>query len=101
MLIGRGSVINTGPLFLISLLPSAILSGGAWLAKRVALKGADSDSKQELETEINGASKRTQNGGNSVSNGTGGAHETLEMEPILRNRMSHTNNGIQSRDSRM
>ena len=37
LLIGRGSVINTGPLFLISLLPSAILSGGAWIAKRVAL----------------------------------------------------------------
>ena len=92
MLIGRGSVINTGPLFLISLLPSAILSGGAWLAKRVALKGVDSDSKQELETKINGASKCTQNGG---------AHETLEMGPILRNRMSRTNNGIQSRDSRM
>ena len=39
ILIGKGSVINTGPLFLISLLPSIILTGGAWLAKRVAFKG--------------------------------------------------------------
>ena len=38
LLIGRGSVINTGPLFLISLLPSALLSGIAWIAKRVALE---------------------------------------------------------------
>ena len=37
LLIGRGSAINTGPLFVISLLPSVMLSGIAWVAKRVTL----------------------------------------------------------------
>ena len=46
-LIGRGSVINTGPLFLISLLPSAILSGGAWIAKRIALNDPDSKGEED------------------------------------------------------
>jgi hypothetical protein len=51
LLIGRGSVINTGPLFLISLLPSALLSGGAWIAKRIALNDPDStDDMKNHET---------------------------------------------------
>ena len=41
MLIGKGSVINTGPLVVLSLLPSALLSGFAWIAKEIALKPAD------------------------------------------------------------
>ena len=55
MLIGRGSVINTGPLFLISLLPSALLSGGAWFAKRVALndeESTDSEAETGLQNEL-------------------------------------------------
>ena len=95
MLIGRGSVINTGPLFLISLLPSAILSGGAWIAKRVALKGEFEDSEQESETVVNGKHK-----GNGISNGTGGTHETLHMGRVL-NRMSHSGDGIQSHNTRL
>ena len=50
LLIGRGSVINTGPLFLISLLPSAVLSGGAWIAKRIALNNPK-NTNEELEVE--------------------------------------------------
>ena len=50
-LIGRGSVINTGPLFLISLLPSAVLSGGAWIAKRIALNDPDSKDEEESQDE--------------------------------------------------
>ena len=50
-LIGRGSVINTGPLFLISLLPSAVLSGGAWIAKRIALNDPDSKDEEDEEKE--------------------------------------------------
>ena len=37
LLVGRGSVINTGPSFIISLIPSVILTGGAWLAKKLTL----------------------------------------------------------------
>ena len=83
MLIGRGSVINTGPLFLISLLPSAILSGGAWIAKRVALKETtESESKEKI------ASKEcTQKEGNGISNETGDAHQMLEMEAVSPNGM--------------
>jgi hypothetical protein len=51
LLIGRGSVINTGPLFLISLLPSALLSGGAWIAKRIALNDPDSTDEEESRDE--------------------------------------------------
>ena len=54
LLIGRGSVINTGPLFLISLLPSALLSGGAWIAKRIALNDPDEgESLQDEEEKAN------------------------------------------------
>ena len=45
LLIGRGSAINTGPLFAISLLPSLLLSGVAWLAKRVALNETDNTAR--------------------------------------------------------
>ena len=59
ILIGKGSVINTGPLLLISLLPSIILTGGAWLAKRVAFKG-------KPENTAKGATSDTSNGRVSV-----------------------------------
>ena len=45
LFIGRSSAINTGPLFIISLLPSLLLSGVAWLAKRVALNETDKTAK--------------------------------------------------------
>ena len=52
LLIGRGSVINTGPLFVISLLPSALLSGGAWIVKRVALNDPENTcADEESQTE--------------------------------------------------
>ena len=51
LLIGRGSVINTGPLFLISLLPSALLSGGAWVVKRVALNDHESMDEESQDEE--------------------------------------------------
>ena len=53
LLIGRGSVINTGPLFVISLLlPSALLSGGAWTVKRVAFNDPENtESDKESLTE--------------------------------------------------
>ena len=38
--VGRGSIVNTGPLFIISLFPSIILSLGAWIAERIVLKGS-------------------------------------------------------------
>ena len=37
LIIGRGSVINTGPLLAISLFPSVFLSVVAWIAKRIVL----------------------------------------------------------------
>ena len=37
LLIGRGSAINTGPLFAVSLLPSLLISSVAWLAAERAL----------------------------------------------------------------
>ena len=40
LIIGRGSVVNTTPLFIISLFPSIILSLGAWIAKRIILNGS-------------------------------------------------------------
>ena len=39
LMIGRGSVVNTGPLFIISLFPSIAISIGAWIAKRLLLNG--------------------------------------------------------------
>lgn len=52
LLIGRASVINTGPLFLISLVPSALLSGGAWIAKRIALNDPENvDTEENLQDE--------------------------------------------------
>ena len=102
MLIGRGSVINTGPLFLISLLPSAVLSGGAWIAKRVALKGPEQTSESESE-EKTANKEHIQSEGNGISNGTGrGVHQILEMEAVPPNGMnqtSHINNGTQSQDT--
>ena len=53
LLIGRGSVINTGPLFLISLFPSVILTGGAWLTKRVAFTGQQQKSEKMAENKLN------------------------------------------------
>ena len=41
LLIGKGSVINTGPLVVLSLLPSVLLSVFAWIAKEVTLKSTD------------------------------------------------------------
>ena len=52
LLIGRGSVINTGPLFLISLLPSVLLSGFAWIAKRVALNEEDQNEMNNRDSEV-------------------------------------------------
>ena len=43
LLIGRASSINNAPLFVISLLPSVLLSGIGWLAKRATL----SDNKKK------------------------------------------------------
>ena len=44
LLIGKGSVITTGPLFLISLIPSVLLSIIAWIAKKATLnEEADAD----------------------------------------------------------
>ena len=40
LIIGKGSVVNTTPLFIISLFPSIILSLGAWIAKRIILNGS-------------------------------------------------------------
>lgn len=65
LLIGRGSVINTGPLFLISLLPSALLSGIAWIAKRVAL---ETDQK-EKNTEAGSTHQPSQDKENGNLNG--------------------------------
>lgn len=45
LLVGTGSAINTGPLFIISLLPSALVSGVAWIAQRVALVETKSTDK--------------------------------------------------------
>ena len=59
LLIGRGSVINTGPLFLISLLPSAILSGGAWIAKRIALNDPESVDEESQDQEKKSNFKHT------------------------------------------
>jgi hypothetical protein len=62
LLIGRASVINTGPLFLVSLLPSALLSGGAWIAKRIALndpKSINEELQDELDEEERLQSKCT------------------------------------------
>ena len=44
LLIGRGSAINTGPLFAISLFPSLLISSVAWVAKRVALHETENNS---------------------------------------------------------
>ena len=106
MLIGRGSVINTGPLFLISLLPSAILSGGAWIAKRVALKGPEQTTESEGEEKIaNEEHNVIQSEENGISNGTESAHQMLEMEVVSPNDMnqtSHANsNGIKSQDTKI
>lgn len=49
LLIGTGSAINTGPLFIISLLPSALVSGVAWIAKRVALNETKSTNETSKE----------------------------------------------------
>jgi hypothetical protein len=38
-------------LFLISLLPSALLLGGAWVAKRIALNDPDSTDEEESRDE--------------------------------------------------
>ena len=59
LLIGRGSVINTGPLFVISLLPSALLSGGAWIAKRVTLNDPKS-TDEELQNELKGEKTKSE-----------------------------------------
>ena len=39
LLIGRGSVITTGPLFVLSVMPSVFISCVTWIAKRMALDG--------------------------------------------------------------
>lgn len=39
LLVGRGSVVSTVPLFLLSVLPSVLLSGVTWIAKRAVLEG--------------------------------------------------------------
>lgn len=88
MLIGRGSVINTGPLFLISLLPSVILSGGAWLAKRVAFKGKKQTSEnaatENLDTnilnEIELLNKREASPHNSVTQSSSANNGTQETK---------------------
>ena len=86
ILIGKGSVINTGPLFLISLLPSIIVTGGAWLAKRVAFK----------EKSENTAEVTTYN----TSNGKGSARQTLQSKTASQSDAhqlaSNANSGTQS-----
>lgn len=52
LLIGRGSAINTGPLFAISLLPSLLISSVAWVAKRVALQNTFQSTKKSIEEQI-------------------------------------------------
>ena len=49
LLIGRGSAINTGPLFAISLLPSLLISSIAWVAKRLALQNTFQSTKKSIE----------------------------------------------------
>ena len=49
LLIGRGSAINTGPLFAISLLPSLLISSVAWAAKRLALQNTFQSTKKSIE----------------------------------------------------
>ena len=49
LLIGKGSVINTAPLFLISLLPSALFSVGAWLLKRFAFNHSRDEDHSSVE----------------------------------------------------
>ena len=39
LIVGRGSVVSTGPLVIVSLFPSMIISFGAWTAKRMVLNG--------------------------------------------------------------
>ena len=38
LLIGKNSVINSIPSFIISLVPSILISGGAWFAKKVTFE---------------------------------------------------------------
>ena len=40
LIIGRGAVVNTGPLLIISLVPSAFVSLVAWIAKRMVFNGS-------------------------------------------------------------
>ena len=49
LFIGKGAVINTGPLFLIFLLPSVFISGVAWIVKRFVLKKPDDTHQEELQ----------------------------------------------------
>ena len=54
LVIGRASVVSTGPLTVLSLLPSVILSGSAWIAKKICLKpdpesNTSSDTNADLE----------------------------------------------------
>ena len=47
LVIGRASVVTTGPLAALSLLPSAILSGIAWIAKRSLAVPAAEDAEEQ------------------------------------------------------
>ena len=38
LIVGRGCAVNTGPLFIISLLPPAFIMVGSWIAERILLK---------------------------------------------------------------
>ena len=51
LVIGRATVVGTGPLVVLSFLPSILLSGLAWSTKRAFLTDSD-DSKQKLPQRI-------------------------------------------------
>ena len=54
LIIGRGSVITTGPIFVVSLLPPIFLSSITWIAKQYFLSKKSEDSKNSNVTSTNG-----------------------------------------------
>lgn len=88
LLIGRGAVINTGPLFLVSLFPSVTLTGGAWIVKRFVLdlnvtQQDSEDTTNEVENTMNTV---ICNSMNQHSHGTRGipiiAIESRDLEKV-------------------
>ena len=54
LIIGRGSVITTGPIFVVSLLPPIFLSSITWIAKQYFLSQKSEDTKNIKVTSNNG-----------------------------------------------